>query len=96
VTTSGLGGAIKDWVDTDDERSSGGFEDGDYLALDPPYRAANQNMTSVSELGAVQGMTAPLYDQLLPLVCALPGTSISISTPRRSRCCLRWRTRSTR
>jgi general secretion pathway protein K len=80
ATTQGLGQAIRDWIDSDDERSGpDGAEDGDYLGLDPPYRAANQLMHSVTELMAVRGMTADIYNRLLPYVCALPVTNAAIN-----------------
>jgi general secretion pathway protein K len=79
-TTSGIADAITDWIDADDDRSgTGGFEDGDYLGLDPPYRAANQLMQSPSELMAVHGMTPKLYEALRPFVSTLPTTALSIN-----------------
>lgn len=69
----GIGYAIRDWIDADDQRSgSEGAEDQDYLSQDPPYRTANQQMRSVSELMLVRGMTKELYAALLPYVTALP------------------------
>ena len=69
----GIGYAIRDWIDADDQRAgSDGAEDQDYLSQDPPYRAANQPMRSVSELMLVKGMTKELYAALLPYVTALP------------------------
>jgi len=69
----GLGYAIRDWIDADDQRSgTDGAEDQDYLSQDPPYRAANQPMRSVSELMLVKGMTKELYAALQPYVTALP------------------------
>ena len=48
---TGLGAAIRDWVDADNERLDlNGAEDNEYQGLDPPYRAANRPMQSVSEL----------------------------------------------
>ncbi len=79
----GLAYAIRDWVDADDQRSStDGAEDQDYLSQDPPYRAANQGMHSVSELLLVRGMTKELYAALLPYVTVLPesNTPININT----------------
>ncbi len=76
----GLGYAIRDWVDADDQRSgTQGAEDQDYLSQDPPYRAANQPMRSVSELMLVRGMTKELYAALSPYVTALP-LPVSAST----------------
>jgi general secretion pathway protein K len=78
--STGIGDAIKDWIDADDQRSgTSGAEDGDYLGLVPPYRAANQLMHSVSELNAIFGMTPKLYAALKPYVCTLPDTSLKIN-----------------
>lgn len=77
---TGIGEAIADWVDADDDRTgTGGFEDGDYLGLDPPYRAANQWMQSTSELMAIHGMTPKLYNALRPYVSALPTSDLKIN-----------------
>ncbi|HWY25399.1 MAG TPA: type II secretion system minor pseudopilin GspK, partial [Nevskia sp.] len=81
----GISAAIRDWVDADDERSgTDGAEDQDYQSQDPPYRAANQGMHSVSELLLVRGMTKELYAALQPYVTVLPvtgtGTAININT----------------
>jgi general secretion pathway protein K len=76
-TAEGLGQALRDWIDTNDERmGANGAEDGDYLSLDPtPYRAANQPFHSVTELMAIRGMTPDIYSKLLPYVSALPNAS---------------------
>lgn len=61
----GLVASIRDWMDADDQPGfAGGAEDTVYLGLQPPYRAANQPFSSVSELRAVQGMTPALYRAL--------------------------------
>lgn len=80
---TGLGSAIRDWVDADNERIDlNGAEDNEYLGLDPPYRAANRPMHSVSELMQVRGMSRELYAALRPFVTALPtvGTQINVNT----------------
>jgi len=79
----GVGYAIRDWIDSDDQRSNtDGAEDSDYLAQDPPYRAANQPMASVSELLQVRGVTKELYAALAPYVTVLPAhyTAINVNT----------------
>ena len=48
-----------------------------YMKSHPPYRAAYQLMTSISELRLVAGITAQLYQQLSPYVCALPDPGIN-------------------
>ncbi len=64
--------AIGDWMDADEEPRSSGAEDMWYGAQQPPYRAANRSMASVSELRLVRHVTPQLYDQLLPLVTVWP------------------------
>lgn len=62
-----------DWIDSDDQRTgAGGAEDGDYMAMDPPYRAADQPFTHVSELRLMQGISDEDYQKLRPHVSALP------------------------
>ncbi|MBA4286128.1 MAG: general secretion pathway protein GspK [Xanthomonadaceae bacterium] len=80
---TGVGAAIRDWVDADSERIDlNGAEDNEYQGLDPPYRAANRPMQSVSELLQVRGVTKGLYAALRPYVAALPtvGTRINVNT----------------
>ncbi len=94
----GMGYAIRDWIDADDQRSgTNGAEDQDYLSQDPPYRAANQPFRSVSELMLVKGMTKELYTALRPYVAALPIHYSRITVPinpanTANRC---WRHRAT-
>ncbi len=44
-----------------------------YATINPPYRSAHHFMVSVSELRLIQGMTAKLYEKLLPYVTVLPN-----------------------
>jgi len=70
----GLDQAVRDWIDADqDPGSMNGAEDAEYLNLQPPYRAANQPFTVVSELLAIRGMTPQVYERLRPLLSALPA-----------------------
>lgn len=48
--------------------------DEQYMALNPAYRAAHQPMKSVTELRLVSGVTPALYQQIAPLVCAVPSS----------------------
>lgn len=75
--------AIRDWIDADQEPTGfDGAEDNEYLTYQPPYRAANQPMHSVSELLAVKGVTREIYQALAPHVAVLPawGTAINLNT----------------
>jgi general secretion pathway protein K len=69
-----------DWVDEDDESgSSQGAEDSFYEGLKVPHLAANNSMTDITELRAVQGVTKEVYEQIKPYVCALPSTEQKIN-----------------
>ncbi|HEX21986.1 MAG TPA: hypothetical protein ENH21_00980 [Chromatiales bacterium] len=74
--------AVVDWLDTrPDVYRNGGAEDGDYLSLTPPYRAANRPMVSPSEMLAVAGFSARAVAKLTPLVATLPGpTKLNVNT----------------
>lgn len=75
-------GIAADWLDADlDAAFPDGAEDGIYTGIVPPYRAANQALTSVSELAALQGMDKITFDTLAPHIVALPGrTDINVNT----------------
>lgn len=52
-----------------------------YESRDPPYRAAQEPMTSVSELLLVAGVTRAAYLELRPYVSALPsGVPLNVNT----------------
>jgi general secretion pathway protein K len=75
--------SIRDWIDEDaNPQIPGGAEDSIYTGFDPPYRAPNRLMESVTELLLVNGMTPELYQALSPYVCVLPesGTRINVNT----------------
>jgi general secretion pathway protein K len=78
----GLSSALLDWIDEDINATyPGGAEDDAYLLLDPPYRAANRPMVSISELQLVEGFTAEVVAALAPHVTALTGsTAINVNT----------------
>ena len=76
-----LADALLDWMDPDDVVRPGGAEDSDYLALTPPYRAANRPLDSVDELRLVRGFDAQAVDKLRPWVTVLPQpTAINVNT----------------
>ena len=66
---------ITDFIDADTDRRLEGAEGSDYRYASFPYLPANQPLASVSELRAVQGMTAAVYDALAPLVTVWPVAS---------------------
>lgn len=77
-----IAGIAADWIDPDQEAGfPDGAEDPIYTALIPPYRTANQMLSSASELAALEGIDKASLDILLPHVTALPGrTGINVNT----------------
>jgi general secretion pathway protein K len=69
--------SIVDWIDSDMETTNpDGAEDGYYLNLDKPYRAANSAIQSVSELRLMKGFEDDgKYRQLKDYLCAFPTDS---------------------
>ena len=67
-----LADAVVDWIDADgDLASASGAEDGYYLSLARPYRAANVPMVQIEELYRVRGFDAQAVAKLKPHVTAL-------------------------
>jgi general secretion pathway protein K len=77
-----LAGIAADWLDKDiDAAFPDGAEDSIYTGMIPPYRTANQTLSSISELAALEGMNKPTFDVLAQHVTALPGrTNINVNT----------------
>lgn len=77
-----LADAIVDWIDGDDDLSSGsGAENAYYLGLARPYRAANAPMVQVDELYRVRGFDAAAVSRLRPLVTAVrERTTLNVNT----------------
>ena len=75
-------GIAADWLDTDiDAAFPDGAEDSIYTGMIPPYRAANQTLSSISELAALEGMDKLTFNALEPHITALPGrTNINVNT----------------
>ncbi|MFI3245244.1 MAG: type II secretion system minor pseudopilin GspK [Ferrimonas sp.] len=67
---------VRDFVDSDnDTAGSYGAEDAEYQARPYPYQTPNQLMQHHSELRAVLGIPAALYQFLDDKICAIPGNS---------------------
>jgi hypothetical protein len=84
-----LADRLADWIDRDLEPNfPDGAEDSEYLSRQPPFRAANRPITSVSEILLVYPeIGAAGYDRLRPYITALPrGTLFNINTPC-PKCC---------
>lgn len=77
-----IAGIAADWIDSDlDAAFPDGAEDPIYTGMIPPYRTANQTLTSISELAAIEGMDRNTFRALEPHLSALPGrTAINANT----------------
>lgn len=73
---------LADWIDADTVVDSpDGAEDSTYMSQLPPYRAADRQITSASELLALPGFGADRYARIEPYVTALPrGTKLNLCT----------------
>jgi general secretion pathway protein K len=77
-----LASIAADWLDADQTESIPyGAEDPLYTGLTPAYRTANQPLSNVTELAALDGMDRNSFEILLPHVVALPGrTPVNVNT----------------
>jgi general secretion pathway protein K len=75
-------GIAADWIDSDlDASFPDGAEDSIYTGMLPPYRSANQPLSSISELAAIEGMDRQTYNILRHHIAALPGRfNINVNT----------------
>jgi general secretion pathway protein K len=75
-------GITADWIDSDVDASfPDGAEDSIYTGMIPTYRTANQTVTSVSEIAAIEGMDRATFKTLEPHIIALPGrTGVNANT----------------
>lgn len=65
-----------DWIDPDIEPEGfRGAEDDAYLRETPAYRTANQQISDISELRLLAGMTDEQFNVLQPFITALPTTT---------------------
>jgi general secretion pathway protein K len=76
-----LADTLADWVDADSEALPQGAEDDTYMALQPPYLAANRPLVDLSELALVRGFDDAARARLRPFVTALPVfTAVNVNT----------------
>jgi general secretion pathway protein K len=74
---------VVDWIDRDNNPQTQGGEDSLYLGQNPPYLAANQYITSTTELLALPGFGRANYEKLAPYIAALPpGTKLNLCTAK--------------
>jgi general secretion pathway protein K len=78
-----ISNAVIDWLDkdaSDAETLPGGAESISYRDMEPPMRAANQAMVSVSELRLVKGISEEIYQAVKSYVTVYGNGSININT----------------
>ena len=69
-----------DWIDGDDDEQSRGAESSYYETLEQPYRARNDKLRTLDELGLVQEYDAELLEKLAPHVTVIwEGKKLSAS-----------------
>ncbi|MEQ1687835.1 MAG: type II secretion system minor pseudopilin GspK [Sphingopyxis sp.] len=66
-----------DWIDADQNVTSGGGEDAAYAGASPPYRTGDRALTDASEIKAMAGVTPSHWSRLAPWLCALPTNDLS-------------------
>ena len=66
---------VVDWIDADNQPQTQGAEDSAYMGQNPPYLAANQYITSTTELLALPGFGRDNYQKIAPFIAALPPTT---------------------
>ncbi|MGC9456359.1 MAG: type II secretion system minor pseudopilin GspK [Halothiobacillaceae bacterium] len=72
---------IVDWIDPDNLPAPRGAEDASYAGRNPPHRAGNRPLRSVSTLRLLEGLDAEGFARLAPHVAALPrGTALNLNT----------------
>ncbi|MGL6071787.1 type II secretion system minor pseudopilin GspK [Craterilacuibacter sp.] len=78
-----LADTLADYLDADEDKRAAGAESADYLALRPPYRAANRPLQRAGQLAWVEGYTPEVMATLAAQVVALPETmpvAINVNT----------------
>jgi len=74
---------VVDWIDRDNLPQTQGAEDSAYMGQNPPYLAANQYITSTTELLALPGFGRENYAKLAPFIAALPpGSKLNLCTAK--------------
>jgi len=73
---------VLDWIDADiNSTLPTGAEDDVYSVNEEPYRTANAEFISTSELLKVKGVTSEIYEKLAPHISALPGhVTVNVNT----------------
>lgn len=71
--------SIIDWIDVDTDSRNGGDENTAYERHNPPYKARNGPMVSLSELHMVDGVTDELYNFISPYLSVFSSDAINVN-----------------
>lgn len=72
---------LKDWIDYDDDPSTGGAESSIYLAKNPPYPAANTWLADKHELRLLEGYTPEKAARVMAKTSLIPSAvPVNINT----------------
>ena len=72
--------AVVDWLDSDENPRVGGAESSYYQGLPNPYRAKNDLFDTIGEVRLVRGVTAEIFEKLLPFVTVSSSGRVNINT----------------
>jgi len=75
----GFADSWRDWVDSDEDISGFGAEDGEYLLSDDGYRTANQQAGHVSELKLLKDMESEYFAILQDNLCVIPSDELHLN-----------------
>lgn len=81
--------SLADWLDSDDRMRPYGAEDSEYEGRANPYLAANDRLTSESELRLINGVSPAWINDIFELVCVVPDDdalliNVNTITPERA------------
>ncbi len=75
----GIGDAILDWRDEDDQTRPAGAEEQEYAVLPEPVRPRNGRLGNIGELRYVRGVSPEIFAELLSAVFTVDGGSQGVN-----------------
>lgn len=77
-----IANSVIDWIDDDQYTTyPNGAEDDFYTRMNPPYRTANREFITISELLSIRSIDQVIFNQIKPYISAIPEiTKINVNT----------------
>ena len=77
-----IANSVIDWIDVDQYTTyPNGAEDDFYTRMNPPYRTANREMITISELLSIRSIDQEIFNRIKPYISAIPEiTKINVNT----------------